>query len=315
MKPQALKSGPSSRAKEVAAIMAIASPLKKKVFHEGLEFIERSNLGYKILLQPCSGRSMFSCATPKVRAAALLKAFRDKNISAILSVRGGYGSAELLPLLDFKVFGRNPKLFVGFSDLTAILINLYQRSNLACIHGPSLLTYGSKALGGSRNAAKSAASLLQLMRGEIINPFERINLEPLKRSRSRAEGRLTGGNLAILTSLLSTPWEPDFDGRIVFLEEIGEAPYRVHRMLLQLKTAGKFRGVKALVLGDFIDNRPKRSGPTYEDVVRDIFRDSNFPILGKLPVGHGDLNLPVPIGVKAAINRNRLEIIEPAVLV
>lgn len=312
LKPQALKDG------DRLAIIPLASTIQKNVLDSGLQFIKQLDFKAELIFDPVfrNYKSMFSAVSAKKRAEGLLGAFKNKNIDAVLSVRGGYGSAEMLPLIDFKAVARSAKIFCGFSDITALLVNLYQKSGLVCVHAPSLLTYGDKALKGSQDALKSLAVLNWFLRGEIKNPFEKTNLKIIKKGASSVKGRLTGGNLCILASLLGTEWEANFDKHIVFLEETGEAPYRVHRMLTQMRLAGKFDKVQALLLGDFIDTRKSvdKKEPTYEEVILDVFKDKKFPILKGLPVGHGDLNYPMPIGLNAELKQNRLEFREQAVI-
>ncbi len=312
LKPQALKEGSH------VAILPLASAVKKNIFEIGQNYIRSKKIIPKTTINPVfSGyKSLFSTTSANKRSEEFEKAFLTKEIKAVLSLRGGYGSAEMLPLINFNLIKKNPKIFVGFSDTTALLINLYQKAGLVCIHGPSYIVHGFKATGGDKQAERSLHLLHELISGNIINPFEKIKLEPLKKVSKDVNAKLTGGNLSILVSLMGTIWEPDFNNHILFLEETGEAPYKIHRMLLQLKQAGKFKKIKGVVLGDFIDSRtdidPKE--PRFCDVFRDIFKNDQFPLLQGLPVGHGSLNYPVPLGVSAKLTKNRLEIIEQAVI-
>ena len=313
LKPHALKL-PAS-----VAILPLASLVKKNIGIEGVKYARQLGITPSAPLELTfkNYKYLFSSAPAKIRANELTREFISKQSQAIFSLRGGYGSTQLLPFLRLSAFKKLPKIFVGFSDITALLINLYQKSNLICFHGPSIITFGFKIRQGNLQAKKSIDSLMELLKGNIINPFENYKLDFLKKGKKNIKGRLTGGNLSILCSLIGTKWQPDFKNHIVFLEEIAEPPYKVHRMLIQLKQAGLFKGVKGILLGDFIDTRKEvdKKEPDYDRVFLDIFKDSDISIWKGLPIGHADLNLAIPIGVNAELFHNRLEITESSVVV
>jgi len=299
-------------------IIALSSPCERVRFEAGLQVLQQ--LGYKtrVALDPCkhygSDEFMFSSDSKEARVKALEEFFVDSSVDAIFSARGAYGSFELLSLLNFDLIAKHPKPLVGFSDTTALLMAIYQRTGLITVHGPSIEGAFSKAE-RIPAARQSAMALLSYLSGTLKNPFFDVKLKQLCGRVDSARGRLIGGNLSVLSAMLSTPWEPDFDEGVLFIEEIGERPYRVHRMLTQMKAAGKFHNLKGVVCGSFRNcEHPNGSGPDLEKVMLDIFSEYNFPTFSKAPFGHEDLNLPVPLGVCAQIKDNRLELLEPSVL-
>ena len=313
LKPHAVSLGSS------LAVMALSSPVKAEILEGGLEYIKASGFEPHTILNPSGDfgkhEHLFASDTASKRATALEQSFESKDISGIISVRGGYGSIALLPLINFNQFKNTPKLIVGFSDLTVLLLNIYKHSGLISVHGPSLITYGAKAKNNNLEAKTSLEVLIGLMTGKIVNPFEGMVFQKVS-GGSEGSGRLIGGNLTMIQTLMGTPWEVDFSNHILFLEDVGEDPYKVHRALTQLRFGNKFKGVQGVLLGDFTyaNQDKERAGPSYHDVFVDVFKDFNFPVLTGLPVGHGDLNYPVPIGVKARIIDNKLEMLETTVI-
>jgi len=183
---------------------------------------------------------------------------------------------------------------------------------LVTMHGPSLDSCLAK-IEDSHEAQSSFEALLRIMSGMCNDPFGEMLLDLLC-GEGAAEGPLIGGNLSMLSSLMGTPWEPEFDGHILFIEEYAEAPYRIHRMLLQMKLAGKFNRVRGVVLGHLSSCVQRRGlGPNVEEAIKDIFSEFNFPVLSGAPFGHELLNLPVPLGVRASIEKKRFRILEPVV--
>lgn len=262
------------------------------------------------------GTFLFSSASKEARVAALHGLFQDPHVDLVMSVRGGYGSLELLPLIDFELLSRHSKPLLGISDVTALLVAAYQRAGIPAIHAPALAG-GLSRVRSDPDDCTSFTALRGLLAGSIVNPFEGRRFTPVS-GPSAGEGRLIGGNLSLLVSMLGTPWEPDFSGHILCIEETGEKPYRIHRMLLQLKLAGKFNGVGGIVFGamDSVragESRPQ-SGPTVAAVLSDIFRDPPFPVVRDAPFGHQALNLPIPFGVPARINGHALELLPSTVL-
>ncbi|MCO6430631.1 MAG: LD-carboxypeptidase [Deltaproteobacteria bacterium] len=303
---------------ETVGLIGLASPVRPDLFQSGCSYIEKAGLKAAVPVDPSKFYGdytyLFSANSVEERLRALYSLYQDKNVSAVLSVRGGYGSMELLPHLKFDLLRSNAKVTVGFSDATAFLIALYQAAGLAVIHGPSLVTLGPRCEKSS-DAATSISKLLELLRGEIANPFEGMVFEEVAGCSKPGIGRLIGGNLSILAALSGTPWQPMCRNHILFFEETGEEPYRIHRMLTQMKLAGVFEGLKGVLVGQcngYESNEDFK--PKVRDVVRDVFNEYSVPVLQGLPFGHGDLNFPIPIGIEARIFENKLELLEKSVL-
>jgi len=224
------------------------------------------------------------------RAEMVNRYFADPAIKAIICARGGYGSIRILSLLDYKTIQKNPKIFIGFSDVSALLSTLYLRCRLVTFHGPTVTT-----LGNSDDRTKD--SLLSMITSGDKPKIVIKNGITIK--SGSASGPVLGGNLNTLCHLLGTPFQPDFKGCILFLEDKGEVPYRIDRMLSQMKLAGCFNGLAGLILGNFED-----CGDT-DDIIRiadDIFKDDDIPMLAGLEVGHGKRNLTIPTGLNATLN-------------
>jgi muramoyltetrapeptide carboxypeptidase len=294
-------------------VIATSSACDKARFDRGIDFLKGAGFKIKVALSPSKmfGKNdhLFSSDSAKNRARALRDLFSDESIKVIIAARGAYGAAELLPFLDLKKIVKTPKLFVGFSDAT-VLLSALNSAGITSVHGP--MVSGAFAEDIKNEAAQtSARSLLALLSGEIVNPFEKIKLCRIKSGPSK-KGWLTGGNLTVLAALMGTCWEPNLDGSILFLEESGEKPYRVHRNLLSLKLAGKLNKLSGVIIGG-LDGCTHTSGPDVFAVISDIFKDFKYPVYCGLPAGHEALNLPVPFGAQALLKDNKIVILDSVV--
>jgi muramoyltetrapeptide carboxypeptidase len=300
---------------EEVGVIALAAAVERERFAKGRAYLEAAGFRSRVLLDPSADYGvythLFASDSPTARSRALQILIDDSEIRAILAARGAYGSAELLPLVDFSRLRANPKVIVGFSDITAVLIAAYQDAGVVCVHGPSLESGFTKAASGNVEAGEAVRLLLSVLGG---GKFPVYSFKPLPSRNSggaAVEGPLVGGNLTLLCSLMGTPWEPHFDDHIVFLEEVGERPYRIHRLLLQLKLAGKFKAVRGVVFGTLRDCEPvNNQGPDVVTVMRDIFKDAPFPVLMDGPFGHIDRNLPMPLGIRARLSGAELTFTE-----
>lgn len=230
-----------------------------------------------------------------LRAGDLNAAFADKTIDGIWPTRGGYGAHRLLPLLDFDVIRRNPKFFGGFSDITALLTAFTQTCGFVTYH---CLMAGSDAF--EKNDAFSISALKTLFfggRAFCENPPDR----PLgKINGGRAEGMLCGGNLSLLAASMGTPWEIDTRGKIIFIEEVNERPYRVDGYLTQLRNAGKLDECTGILLGQFTDCGAKKPDEslTLDDIFRDLIAPSGKPVITNVACGHCIPSISLPIGAR-----------------
>ena len=241
--------------------------------------------------------------------------FADDEVDAIVCLRGGYGAMRLLDKIDYDLIARHPKIFVGFSDITALHIALLNRCGLATFHGPmAAANWAGKPLDDFSRDSMYRSLMNAVPAGELSNPpeYPRQMVNP-----GQAEGLLVGGNLMLIASSLGTPWEIDTKGRIIFIEEVGERTYCVDRMLTQLRLAGKFDECAGVVFGDFADCPVEypEFGLTLEEIIRDVVAPCGKPIFTGLRCGHCTPKLTLPFGVKCRMDAEKctLTVLESAV--
>jgi len=237
------------------------------------------------------------------RAAELHELWRDPEVKAIVAARGGYGCMRILPCLDLNLIKLQPKILIGFSDLTVLLAAINRQTGLFTFHGPMLTTL-------ARSDRASQESFFNLLTGQPQTDFKVKGLEILK--GGEAKGRLLVANLSTLVHLIGTPFEPDYEESILLLEDIGEAPYRIDRLLTHLAAAGRLSRIAGLVLGDFdqcgdVELIWQRS--------LDLLTGNQCPVWANFPVGHGSRNLLLPMGAEARLDSSsgRLTILEQLV--
>jgi muramoyltetrapeptide carboxypeptidase len=239
------------------------------------------------------------------RAKELMELVLDPRVDAIVCARGGYGCGRILPLLDAGAFREAAKPLVGYSDATSLLLWLHRRAGLVSFHGP-MLERGAAADPASREAMlaqlSGAAPLPLVLRGE-------------GRIGGVASGRLAGGSLTLLAASLGTPWELDARGAILLFEEVNEAPYRVDRMLGQLRAAGKLAALAGVGVGDVSSCVDERYGTTVAEVIEEYVRPLGVPLVTGLPFGHVRENATWPFGARAELDgaRGELSVIEHGV--
>ncbi len=273
-------------------IAAPAGPFDSQTFLRGTRIIEAK--GFEVYVpQGLLEANGYLAGSDEHRAEFVNQLFADKSIDAIVCARGGYGSLRILHLLDYDAVAENPKIFIGFSDITALLTVLYDRCGLVTFHGPVLTS-----LADADEITK--VSLFQTVSSDCkleIEVSEGITLGP-----GTGSGTLCGGNLNTLCHLVGTPFAPSFADKILFLEDRAEAPYRIDRMLIQMKLADCFKGLAGIVLGSFED-----CGPADEisKIINEIFTDYHVPILSGMNAGHGNPNLTLPMGIEATLDADR----------
>ena len=274
--------------------------------------------GYQARLMPGAlERDDWHAGSPETRARDIQEAFADPGIDAIQTMRGGYGSAQVIPLLDLDRIAANPKAFIGLSDITA-LHAAFNRIGLATFYGPSLTMVGSPS-----PPSLSTDRLLSVLSGETTGevPGDPDRLTVFAIAPGKASGRLLGGCLGDLIYTIGTPWEVDLDGAIFFFEDVGLAPIRLDRALLYLDQIGKLRGMRGIVVGEMAGSEwhEWQSSPrtkTLEDVLVDRLGHLGVPILYGLPLGHGATLSTLPLGVEATVDADALTLTidEPALV-
>ena len=253
------------------------------------------------------------------RAADVNALFADRDVRAVLALRGGWGSARLLPHLDYAAIRRHPKVLMGYSDVTALLNAVNARTGLVTFHGPvGISTWTPFSI------ESMAAVLFEGDTPTLANPVElRDGLVQVEDriqtiTAGRARGRLLGGNLTVLTAIVGTPYLPDLDGAILFLEDTGEAVYRMDRMLTHLKLAGLLGRIKGFVFGRCTDCKPGEGygALTLDEVFADHVKPLGVPAFRGSMIGHIDRQFTVPVGLPAEIDADAgtIRLLEPAVL-
>jgi muramoyltetrapeptide carboxypeptidase len=281
-------------------IIAPAGPVYElNTFHAGVEVIKR--LGYEVQVsENCFSKIGFLAGNDENRAKDINEFFKDSSINGILCMRGGYGSIRLLNLLDYDIIKANPKVFIGYSDITALHSAIHKKCNLITFHGPML----SSDLAADRTFDKEW--LLAAIMGNLKK--NAIELNSYNSNEYNIKGRLIGGNLCVLCSMLGSEYEEDFRDKILFLEEIEEEPYKIDRMLHQLKNAGTFKKLRGVVLGQFTNCHPKDETRSFSltEVFMEFFKGINKPVFFGLTAGHGDSKITIPLGINIEISKNKL---------
>jgi muramoyltetrapeptide carboxypeptidase len=305
LKPRALVPG------DRLAIVSPASPFKRDEFDEGIEEIRR--LGFEpVYDESVFARKGYVSGTPELRADAILSAWRDPGIAGLVAARGGYGSVQTLPLLDREEARRAAKPFIGYSDLTTILTYLTMNCGMVAFHGPMLA--GRLGRGSGRYDRESFEKALCVR--EPMGELAPDGLEVIR--AGEASGPLFGGTLTQLLASLGTPYAFDPPaGHVLFLDEVGERPYRLDRMVVQLQQTGLLARASAVVIGEL----PKCDEPTGEvrgrAVMAELFAGFPGPVLLGFPSGHTTgATVTLPFGVACRVvtaSRPRLVIEESAV--
>ena len=252
------------------------------------------------------------------RAADVMAMFNDPEVAAVHALRGGWGCARLLPHLDFDVIAKNPKILLGYSDITALLLPVYAKGGFVTFHG----------MNGASQWNRFNVDWFRrvLMQGEAVtmtNPMASGDqLVPVENrirtiTPGRARGRIIGGNLTVLTTIIGSGLLPDFTDAILFVEDVQEAPYRIDRMFAQLKLAGIVGQVKAVIFGRCTKCTPGEGfgSLTISDILDDYVKPLNVPAWEGAQIGHIDRQFIMPIGVPAEVDAGRgsIRLLEAAV--
>ncbi len=290
---------PALRRGDRVAVVAPAGPFDRPSFESGLKVIADR---YRVHFESgILARHRYLAGGDVRRLAELSAALADPQVKAVFCARGGYGALRLLAGLHGVAL--SPKPLIGFSDIVAVHAWL-QREGHVSIHGPVLTQLG-------RLGAPTHERLFSLL--ETPAPAE-----PLEGAETYvdgiAEGPLLGGNLAVLTRLLGTPFLPPLEGAVLLLEDIGERPYRLDRMWTHLALAGIFRRIRGIVLGSFTGCEERDADYSSGDVLRDLAAGIGLPCAAGFPIGHGERNEPVPLGVRVRLDagERRLSFLESA---
>ena len=276
---------------DIIGIIAPASPVTVEEIQPAVQLIKQQ--GYNIL----QGEHLYDtlgylAGRDEDRLNDLHEMFRNSNVKAVLCARGGYGSPRLLDKIDYDLIKENPKLLIGYSDVTALLLAVLHKTGFAVLHGPMLR--------GAEGREDNLKNLLNIVSSGGKIDFPLYNDQVIRKGKAR--GRLLGGNLSIISALLGTPFLPSFKNSILFLEDRGETLYRIDRMLTQLRLAGALEGITGLIAGNFQD-----CGEI--DEINSLILENlnqNCPVYTGFPAGHYKENHPLPFGVEAELDTESL---------
>jgi len=299
IKPKGLEKG------QTIGIISPASPsFYKSYITRGIETLE--SWGFKVVTgKHFSKRYEYLAGTDRERAADMNEMFARKDVDAIFVTQGGYGSARILRYLDFEMIRKNPKIFVGFSDITSLHLALLKKIGLITFHGPGMTRFNSQELSPYTEEFLFKAISSPEPIGEISCPDEKkwINIF----HGGTARGETTGGNLSLICSTLGTPYEIDTRDKILFFEELETEPWIIDHMLTHLMNAGKLQEAAAIVVGECKNCEPFKHYPGFpatfslEDVLENFLAPLGVPAVYGLPIGHLRDLATIPIGVQACL--------------
>jgi muramoyltetrapeptide carboxypeptidase len=251
----------------------------------------------------------YLAGTDEDRAADLHTMFMDNSIDGIVCVRGGWGSNRILPLIDFSLIKDNPKVLVGFSDITSLILSIQAKTGLVTFHGP---------VGKSEWNPLTRQAWIDVLHEGKTPKYEipETETDSYTINSGTASGRLLGGNLTVLTSMLGSGYLPDFDGSILFLEDIGEDAYRIDRMLTQLSLNGILKQIAGFVFGKCTKCSDSGNSLTLQQVFEDHFTNIDIPAFYGAMISHEEQNITLPVGVPATINADEktIQLLEAGVL-
>lgn len=286
IKPRALR--PGAR----IGVVATAGAVDAKTLQQGIEAMSAAGFAVEPALSVTEKKG-YLAGSEELRAKTLEEFFVRPDIDAIVCARGGFGSIQLLPLLDAKRLRSHPKIFVGFSDVTILLNWLSQECRLMTFHGPMVAMDMAQGL-----TECTREFFWQTLLGEKKGWQVKV---PQAIQKGVAEGELAGGCLSLLVTTLGTPYEIETKDKILFLEDVGEKPYRIERMLTHLKMAGKLVGVRGLIFGTFTQCEGDGDREATE-IIAEFFSNAPYPVVAGFPAGHGKENLLLPIGARMAVD-------------
>lgn len=262
----------------------------------------------------------YLAGTDKQRADDVNKMFADSEVKGIVCARGGYGCSRILPMLDYSVIRQNPKALIGYSDITALLYGIYSQTGVVCFHGPvGISTFNEFSVDNFKGVLVKPEPDFVMKSAVDEDNDELYKIIPIR--SGIAEGELVGGNLSIVVSLIGTPYDIDTKDKILFLEDVGEEPYRIDRMLTQLIQAGKFDDISGIALGVFKNCRVKEKDPSFgksftlSEVLFDRLYNIGVPVIYGLSFGHIENKFTLPVGIKAQLDvgNQTLTLLEKAV--
>lgn len=299
----------------VGVVSPASSPDDLTKINLGVQYLEK--LGYKVAVGKNVGHIKgYLAGSDSERVDDLHSMFANKEVKAIFTVRGGYGCLRLLDKLDYNLIKKNPKIFVGYSDINALQLAILKNCGLITFSGPMVAVdfAGDISPFTEENFWKIITSDKKI--GRLHNPNDE---KFFMLNKGRAEGEIIGGNLTIIASMLGTEYLPDFNKSLLLLEDINEPPYKVDRMLNQMKAAKIIKRISGIILGRFVncyEVDQMKNSLTLNEVIEDYFHSLKIPVVYNFKHGHIKDNLTVPLGISALMNSEKgiIEIKESAVV-
>lgn len=302
-KQQALIKPPALKAGDRVGIISPAGPIRQSELSFGIAHLESA--GFTVHLAPhVYDQKDYLAGDDLDRLADFREMFADPEIRAVFCTRGGYGTLRLLDRIDYDTIRRHPKILVGYSDITALMMALCKRSGLVTFHGPMMARLPSKP-------EHALTHLYEILAGR--QPVTIHGEDGHALIGGRAAGPVVGGNLTLLCHLLGTPFFPPLDRAILLLEDRGEALYRLDRMLTHLTQAGQLSNLVGVVGGQFLDCGPMTA---VNDLIETTFSKHHIPVVTGFPVGHGSENMTLPMGIRAELDTGQMTLstLEPHVV-
>jgi len=298
--PRVLRKG------DTIGVISPASPsFKRSDVLRGKETLEK--WGYRVILSKnLNIRKGFTAGTDRERAEDFNELFSRKDVDAVFVTQGGYGSARMLKHIDFDLVRNNPKIFIGFSDITTLHMAIHKFTGLVTFHGPGISRYNPEDLSEYTKKYLFKALTSSKPIGPITLADENKWIDTIYPGQS--EGPLIGGNLTLLCATLGTPYEIDTTGKILFIEELETEPWVIDHMLTHLNNAGKLDQAAGIIVGECVGCTPRNHNPGYyvdqsiEDVLFDIIEPLRIPAIYGLPIGHSKDLATLPIGIKARLD-------------
>jgi muramoyltetrapeptide carboxypeptidase len=273
-------------------------PLDDRMQH-GIQYLK--NKGFRVKMGSNIGRTHgYFAGTDSERVDDIHQMFKDPEVDMIVCARGGWGGLRLIDKIDYELIRQNPKLFVGYSDITTLQLAIWTKSKIPSLSGPMV----GVEMGKGILPFTEQHFLDQIYNTRSEYHFNYLGTQTAVMKSGQVEGKLLGGCLSLVCHLLGTTYSPNYNGAILFLEDVGEKPYKIDRYLAHLKQSGVFDQINGLILGDFIDCEPEKNEVSFylAEILDDYFSDVSFPVLRKFPYGHGDFKFSMPIGVKTVLD-------------
>lgn len=287
IKPKRLSKG------DTVGLVSVSSPVEKSVVERSARYL--NGLGFNVVLgRNIGAKKGYMAGFPEERVSDLHEMFERKDVKAIFCSYGGTSANQLLKLIDYALIRRNPKIFIGMSDPLVIVLAIHSLASLITFHGPTGYNFGE----GGMTPFTEEYLLKAITMPEPLGTMTDSKWKILKRGKS--EGRIIGGNLTLLQSILGTPYEPDWDGAILFWEDLFVEYHTIDLILTQFEQVGIFRKIRGMIVGTLVECKETEYDidETLEEVILRLTRGYDFPIVLNVDLGHTDDKITIPVGVK-----------------